>query len=150
VTAVAQSKVTENGVITMRMSRGYIGGVSDGGSAAGESTGGILSFMSTLPPWLSAIITIAALILLAWIAGIIVGKIYAGIRYPDPGKPSIFSAKQKVLFLGVAVAVIFLLFTTLSKSNDPSGGMLPSDEPTTGDYTGGDKPIDGGGIVIKG
>lgn len=131
----------------MRISRGYIGGVPGGGAAAGEGGEGILSFMSTLPPWLSAIITIAALILLAWIAGVIVGKIYAGIKYPDPGKPSIFSAKQKVLFLGVAVAVIFLLFTTLSKTNDPQD-MLPSDDPATGEYTGG--PIKGGGMVIAG
>lgn len=136
----------------MRISRGYAGGGMSGGTGTGEGAEGIFSFMSTLPPWLSTIITIGALILLAWVVGVIVGKLYASIKYPDPNKPSVFSAKQKVIFLGVAVAVVVLLYTTLTKTEDPSGGMLPSDGGPAigGDSIGGGGPIKGGGMVIVG
>ncbi len=127
----------------MRMSRGM-----SGGEAMGEGAGGILSFMSTLPPWLSAIITIAGLILLAWIVGMILGKLYSGIKYPYPNKPSVFSAKQKVLFLGVAVAVVVLLFTTLLKPSEPTDGF-PGDGASMGELDGG-PGIDKGEMVIAG
>ena len=45
------------------------------------------------------------------IVGLIIGRIVAGIKYPNPDKPHIFTPKQSVIILvGVVVAVALIVF----------------------------------------
>ena len=48
------------------------------------------------------------------IVGLIIGRIVAGIKYPNPDKPHIFTPKQSVIILvGVVVAVALIVFAML-------------------------------------
>lgn len=98
----------------------YYGGDYGGGYGSGYNEGssgvlsGITTLLDSLPTPVATIIVCAAVILLATLVGKIVARVFANIFYPDPEKPSIFTKKQKLMFLGgfcVAFAVIIFSLT---------------------------------------
>ncbi len=100
---------------------------------------GIIEFVNSLPPWLGTLVTIAAIMALAWVVGIIVGKVYSAIRYPDPDKVRVLNAPMRFVFLGVAVVMVILMYVTLTAEPDvedmPVDGDMPGvEQPMTGDY----------------
>lgn len=95
----------------------------------------------------------------AWIAGgllgslvvgLIVGRVVAGIKYPNPDKPHIFTPKQSAILLvavlaAIALVVFSIVYQPKPKTDGDSmagmDGMMGPDGMT--DYTGGDLPVDG-------
>ena len=67
------------------------------------------------------------------IVGLIIGRIVAGIKYPNPDKPHIFTPKQSVIILvGVVVAVALIVFAVLYQPKPKNGGedLMPSGMPS--------------------
>ncbi len=119
---------------------------------SGHGFTGILSFMNSWPDWAVTLMTIAAIIIGGYILGKIIGSIYASIKYPDPDKPQIFTSKQKIGFLCIAVLVSGLIYFALKPPveelpEDMMGEMgemgdygVMGEDPMVGDY-GKDNPI---------
>lgn len=105
------------------MGGGGMGGMG-GMDGMSDGTGGnfITNYLDTLPPWASALVYTLAILLAAWIAGIILGKIYASIRFPDPEKHSVLSPKMKAIFLALIVVVSFILYRSIAKQDEPVAG----------------------------
>ncbi|MDD3193352.1 MAG: hypothetical protein PHE47_05795 [Oscillospiraceae bacterium] len=77
------------------------------------------------------------------VVGLVIGRIVAGIKYPNPDKPHIFTPKQSVIILiGVLVAVALIAFAILYQPKpktddslspgmddmmDPDGGAADGD-----------------------
>ena len=63
----------------------------------------------------------------AWIAGgllgslavgMLIGRIVAGIKYPNPDKPHIFTPKQSAIILVSVLAAVAVLYQPKPKAND--------------------------------
>lgn len=84
------------------------------------------------------------------IVGLIIGRVVAGIKYPNPDKPHIFTPKQSaILLVSVLVAAALVIFSILYQpkpktgSDDPmmgTDGMMDPGE-MIGDLNGG-LPVD--------
>lgn len=75
--------------------------------------------------------------------GAVCGLVFAGLKYPNPNKKALFSTKQKIILMVVAVlgtAMIIFAFTKKPGGDKPVGGDMemnqmvegPQDDPTTG------------------
>ncbi len=102
------------------------GGMGGTGGMDGMSDGAggnfITNYLETLPPWASALVYTLAILLAAWIVGIILGKAYASIRFPDPEKHSVLSPKMKAVFLALIVVVSLVLYRSIAKQDEPAAG----------------------------
>lgn len=108
--------------------------VSAGGGYGGDvvseqEPGAVSQLLAGLPAWASALLVTVGVLIAAAVVGMIIGKMYASIRYPDPEKQGILSPKIKVLFLCILAACAFWLYSALTKQDDevlPVGGESSS------------------------
>lgn len=129
-------------------------GIAMGGGmdrAAMEEKGNMLSqLMAKLPAPVQVLLHILLVVAIAAVVGIIIGKMYASIKYPDPEKHHIISPKLKVLFICVLAACCFWLYTTMTREEPPEAepGTEEGQESET-PPNGEDLPvsIDGGTAV---
>lgn len=130
-------------------------GVSYGGSMGGygpdasTGMGGLLSFMDSWPTWASTLTMILGVLFLGWLAGKMIGRIYASIKYPDPNKPQILSAKQKMIFIAMLVVVVGMVYFAL-KPEDMSADMLPGEDSSMSQSGGSTSGRRGSGNKIMG
>ena len=94
------------------------------GMAAGmgmqiEEKNKLLQMIEELPFWAQSILSILAVVAAAAIAGMIIGKLYAMVKYPDPEKHSAVSPKIKVAFIVLLAACCWWLFSTMMEENKP-------------------------------
>ncbi|MEG2144051.1 MAG: hypothetical protein RRY40_01840 [Oscillospiraceae bacterium] len=95
---------------------GAMDGMGMGGEVAAENF--ILAFFHKLPLWAQGMVVVLLVIAAAWIAGIILGKLYASVRYPDPEKQSIVHPVVKIGF-GVAVICCGVwLYSSITKPEE--------------------------------
>ena len=106
-----------------------VGSVRTGGmttSSGGDSSGVVSGMMAGLPPWAAALLTTVLVLIAAAILGIIIGKLYASVKYPDPEKHSVLPPLVRVGFICTIAACSIWLFTTLSRQ--PSDDMMVGGE----------------------
>ncbi len=92
---------------------------------------GLSAFISTLPPWLITLMGTLAVLLVAALAGYLLGKVYCAARYPNPEKRSVLNVKQRFLFLGVLIiicAALISAFSSFTKDNAVSVGSKYNDK----------------------
>lgn len=101
---------------------------------------------------------------IAWIAGglvgslvigLLIGRVIAGIKYPNPEKAHIFSPRQAtIILIGVLVAIALVVFAVLyqpkPKTQDPSGVEGPSDFVDGNTNGAGNTPTDDGVTTDEG
>ncbi len=129
-----------------------MGGGMDG-AVTGEKASILTQLMAKLPEPVQVLVHILLVVAAAAIVGMIVGKMYASIKYPDPEKNHIISPKLKVLFVCILAACCVWLYTTMTREEptppetDPGMGESQSAEPLP---DGGDLPvsIDGDTAVV--
>ena len=129
-----------------------MGGGMDG-APTGEKASILSQLMAKLPAPAQVLLNILVVVAIAAVVGMIVGKMYASIKYPDPEKNHIISPKLKVLFVCILAACCVWLYTTMTREEpkppeaDPDIGESQSSEPSP---DGGDLPvsIDGGTAVV--
>ena len=107
---------------------GGMGGMGDMGGMPGgmEQEGFIMSMFHKLPMWGQGLLTAILVIALAWIAGIIIGKLYASVKYPDPEKPSLINPLLKI---GLGAAVVVCGFWIYYSFTKPDVQKMPVDNP---------------------
>ena len=107
----------------MRVSRGM--GM---GSAAAEVSGGskFAELLSELPLWAQSLISILLVIAVAAVAGMVIGKLYAMVKYPDPESNSAVSPKIKVAFICLLALCCWWLFVTMTE--EQKAGELPPED----------------------
>ena len=112
----------------MRMAIGGMNGGSMGSDGMGDPSmmgmgetgeGILMTFFHSLPSWAQGLLTAAAVIALAWIAGIILGKLYASVKYPDPEKPALINPLLKIGLGAAIIACGFWIFSAFTKTNEP-------------------------------
>ncbi len=60
------------------------------------------------------------------VVGLIVGRVVAGIKYPNPDKPHIFTPKQSaILLVAVLVAIALVIFAILYQPKPQTAGDDP-------------------------
>jgi|GEM_PF-6450136 len=84
-----------------------------------EEKNKLLQMIEELPFWAQSLISIAAVVVLAAIAGMIIGKLYAMVKYPDPEKHSAVSPKIKVAFIVLLALCCWWLYSTMMEENKP-------------------------------
>ena len=84
-----------------------------------EEKNKLLQMIEELPFWAQSILGIIAVVIAAAIAGMIVGKLYAMVKYPDPEKQSAISPKIKVAFIVLLAACCWWLYSTMMEENKP-------------------------------
>lgn len=134
------------------MAIGNSGGALD---MAEEQGGAIAQLMAGLPAWASALLLTLAVIAAAALVGMIVGRLYASIRYPDPEKQSVISPKIKVLFLCILAACGVWLYSALNPKDDEAlpvdGGISgPMDDPAPGGPGGIAAPLPAEAVAVRG
>jgi hypothetical protein len=109
------------------------GGYDMGGSGGVTGIGFIdsaLDWVLNQPSWLSALIFTTVTVLVAFIAGKIIGRIYISIRYPNPDKPQYLSPKQKLIVLAAGAVILVSLMGAFMKeeaSELPVDGSMDMD-----------------------
>ena len=69
---------------------------------------------------------IAGGLLESLVVGLIVGRVVAGIKYPNPDKPHIFTPKQSaILLVAVLVAIALVIFAILYQPKPQTAGDDP-------------------------
>ena len=79
----------------------------------------IADMISALPAWAQTAVSILAIIAAAAVAGWVVGKLYAMVKYPDPEKQGVVSPKIKVAFICLLAICCAWLYTTMMKEKQP-------------------------------
>lgn len=130
--------------IARPMGGGGGGGVSMGGGGMDGGMAGevaaenfILAFFHKLPIWMQGVLMVALVVAAAWILGIILGKLYASVKYPDPEKQSVIHPIVKIGF-GVAVICCGIwLYSSITKVpekvtdvSNPDGIVTDENKPT--------------------
>lgn len=136
-----------------RMAMGGGGGMD--GAVTGEKANILTQLMAKLPAPAQVLVHILLVVAAAAVVGMIVGKMYASIKYPDPEKHHIIPPKLKVLFICILAACCVWLYTTMTREEpkpsetDPGMGESESQSPEPSP-DGGDLPvsIDGGTAVV--
>ena len=140
------------------------GGMVGGGGMSGDMGGGMtgvgwidsaIDWILALPPWMSATLITAIVLLAAALCGWIIAKIYLSIRFPNPEKPQYLSPIQKVVVLVIGVVIVTMLMNSLLDTGesdmmvngegmedpygdmgdmgDPEGNMNPGDFDESGE-----------------
>ncbi len=133
-------------------------GSMDGGMAGmlgGESLNPILRLYLSLPAWGQAAVRTMLVISAAAFLGMILGKLYASVRYPDPDAHTAISPRLRILFLVILLICGIWLYRTITIQNEPSkpvsGGELFSTPEEQGSGGGGYGNIGGavgGGMAV--
>jgi len=84
-----------------------------------EEQGKLSQMMAELPGWAQSIISILIVVAIAAVAGMVIGKLYAMVKYPDPEKHSAVSPKIKVAFICLLALCCWWLFSTMMSENEP-------------------------------
>lgn len=105
-----------------------------------ETGSKLTEMIAQLPFWAQTLISIAAVIIAAAIAGMIVGKLYAMVKYPDPESNSPVSPKIKVAFICLLALCCWWFFTT---AMDQQKG-----KETVGEHIGTEAPEGNYGIMV--
>lgn len=113
----------------------------------------ITQLLESMPDWLSSLVITLAVLAIAALAGVVLGRVYSWIRYPNPEKPSMFNWKQKVVFLAVLViGVGFLYYSIFVPEPDPTlpdeGGSISGE--MSGEPSADGGSTNGGGMIIGG
>lgn len=87
------------------------------GAVNAEKAGFFSQLMAKLPSDVQVVVKIIMVVIIAAIAGMIIGKMYAAIKYPDPEKHYIISPKLKVLFVCILAACCFWLYATMTRED---------------------------------
>lgn len=114
---------------------GMVGGGGGGAMEAmgGESTNAVLAFIAGLPAWAQAIINILIVAAAAAIIGMVIGKMYASVRYPDPEKHHLVHPVVRLVFICLIAACSIWLFVSMTKQPEPDDALLnPGEEMTEG------------------
>lgn len=85
------------------------------GVAVEEKAGVLSQLMAKLPAPVQVLLHVLVVVIVAAFIGMIIGKMYASIKYPDPEKHHIISPKLKVLFICILAACCFWLYTTMTR-----------------------------------
>lgn len=117
------------------------------GAITGEQGGIIAQFMAKIPVGMQVVINVMMVIVVAAIAGMIIGRMYASIKYPDPEKHHIISPKLRVLFICILAACCVWLYATMIREKAPAPEQDMMDQDSGGDT---DMPdgIDYGGKAV--
>ena len=121
-----------------------MGGGMDG-AATGEKGNIISQLMAKLPAPAQVLLHILLVVAVAAVVGIIIGKMYASIKYPDPEKHHIISPKLKVLFICILAACCVWLYTTMTREEP----QPPETEPDSGESQSSEIPSDGQDLPVS-
>lgn len=94
-------------------------GMDTMGGMGEEKLNPLMQFYMSLPEWGQALARTLIVILAAALIGMILGRLYASVRYPDPEKNSAISPKLRVLFLAVLLVCGFWLYRSMTKKDEP-------------------------------
>jgi len=76
----------------------------------------------------AGIVTVLKYILITLVGGVALGAIggfiYAGIKYPNPNKKALFTAKQKIIFMVIGVISVALIVFAFAKKPKDNGDMM--------------------------
>ncbi len=97
-----------------------MGGDGMDGAAMGEKGNMLSQLVDKLPAPVQVLLHILLVVAVAAVVGMIVGKMYASIKYPDPEKHHIISPKLKVLFICILAACCVWLYTTMTREEPPA------------------------------
>ena len=102
------------------------------GMAAGmamqmEEKNKLVQMIEELPFWAQSLLSIAAVVVMAAIAGMIIGRLYAMVKYPDPEKHSAVSPKIKVAFIVLLALCCWWLYSTMMEENKPKDDIAGND-----------------------
>ena len=89
------------------------------GGMGEEKLNPLMQFYMSLPEWGQALARTLIVILAAALIGMVLGRLYASVRYPDPEKSSAISPKLRVLFLAVLLVCGFWLYRSMTKKDEP-------------------------------
>lgn len=119
---------------------GRMGGGGGGGMDAmgGENTNAVFAFIAGLPAWAQAVINILIVVAAAAIIGMVIGKMYASVRYPDPEKHHLIHPVLRLVFICLIAACCVWLFALMIR--------VPSQEELTGQNSEGVEVIQGDGL----
>lgn len=92
------------------------GGGMDMGMGMGEEAGKLQQLIDKLPPWASALLTTLAVLAAGAVIGVLLGRLYASVRYPDPEKQTAIHPLVRVIFLCVLTLCAVTLYRTLTQS----------------------------------
>lgn len=96
-----------------------VGNVMDGTTGVQEQGNVFSQLIAKLPAPVQVLLHVFVVVVVAAFIGMIIGKMYASIKYPDPEKHYIISPKLKVLFICVLAACCFWLYTTMTREEPP-------------------------------
>ncbi|MFV0496828.1 MAG: hypothetical protein ACK5L0_01475 [Candidatus Fimivivens sp.] len=120
------------------------GGMSSGDVMDGiamEQGGALAQFMDKLPEPVQVLLQIFLVVLIAAVIGLVIGKMYASIKYPDPEKHHIISPKLKVLFICILAACCFWLYTAMTREETTELEPNPGEEQVGVLDSGADLPV---------
>lgn len=113
-----------------------VGNVMDGTTGIQEQGNLFSQLIAKLPAPVQVLLHVFIVVVVAAFIGMIVGKMYASIKYPDPEKHYIISPKLKVVFLCILAACCFWLYTTMTREEPPeedSGAEMQQQDAQNGD-----------------
>lgn len=91
-----------------------------------EEKKSLLDMIEKLPFWAQTILSILVIIAVAAVAGHIVGRMYAMVRYPDPEKQGVVHPVIKLVFICLLAGCCVWLYMLTMKQNEPNA--LPEGE----------------------
>lgn len=113
-----------------------VGNVMDGTTGVQEQGNLFSQLIAKLPAPAQVLLHVFIVVVVAAFIGMIVGKMYASIKYPDPEKHYIISPKLKVVFLCILAVCCFWLYTTMTREEPPeehSGAEMQQQDAQDGD-----------------
>lgn len=83
-----------------------------------EEKKSLMDMVEKLPAWAQTAVSILAIIAAAAVAGWLVGKMYAMVKYPDPEKQSVVHPVIKLIFICLlAGCCVWLYITMMDEKN---------------------------------
>mgnify|MGYP006970864643 CR=1 FL=1 len=123
-------------------------GIDSTGLMMGESSNPLVQFYLSLPLWGQALVRTFGVILAAAVLGMLVGKFYASVRYPDPEKTGALSPKVRAVFLVVLLLCGIWLYRSIT--HPPETKDLAVDGPEASQPTDEYAPDDAGAYAAVG
>ena len=84
-----------------------------------EEKKSLLDMIEKLPFWAQTILSILVIIAVAAVAGHIVGRMYAMVRYPDPEKQGVVHPVIKLAFICLLAGCCIWLYVITMQQNEP-------------------------------
>ena len=101
-----------------------------------EEKKSLLDMIEKLPFWAQTILSILVIIAAAAVAGHIVGRMYAMVRYPDPEKQGVVHPVIKLVFICLLAGCCIWLYVITMQQNEPKPEP-EADLPTEQQFVGG-------------